>query len=117
MTEDDIAQVVEDFGAAAARAVRAGFDAVELHLGHGYLLSQFISPATNRRHDRWGGSLDNRMRLPLAVLARVREARRPATSRSSPRPTCATASRAGSRSTEAVGVAQRLEAAASTPSC
>jgi len=72
MNEDDIATVIEEFGTAAAGAVRAGFDAVELHLGHGYLLSQFISPATNRRRDRWGGSLDNRMRLPLAVVERVR---------------------------------------------
>lgn len=72
MTEDDIATVIEEFGTAAAGAVRAGFDAVELHLGHGYLLSQFISPATNRRRDRWGGSLDNRMRLPLAIVERVR---------------------------------------------
>ena len=72
MNEDDIATVIEEFGAAAAGAVRAGFDAVELHLGHGYLLSQFISPAINRRRDRWGGSLDNRMRLPLAVAERVR---------------------------------------------
>jgi 2,4-dienoyl-CoA reductase-like NADH-dependent reductase (Old Yellow Enzyme family) len=73
MTEADIAQVIDEFGAAAAMAQSAGFDAVELHLGHGYLLSQFLCPATNRRHDAWGGSLDNRMRLPLAVLRRVRE--------------------------------------------
>jgi len=74
MSEADIAATVDDFGAAASRAVEAGFDAVELHLGHGYLLSQFLSPATNRRRDRWGGSLVNRLRLPLAVLRRVREA-------------------------------------------
>jgi 2,4-dienoyl-CoA reductase-like NADH-dependent reductase (Old Yellow Enzyme family) len=73
MSEADIARVVEEFGTAAARAVSADFDAVELHLGHGYLLSQFLCPATNRRRDGWGGSLDNRMRLPLAVLQRVRE--------------------------------------------
>lgn len=73
MTEADIAAVIEEFGAAAAMARRAGFDAVELHLGHGYLLSQFLSPATNRRRDAWGGSIDNRMRLALAVLGRVRE--------------------------------------------
>ena len=72
MTEDDIGAVVEDFGDAAALAVESGFDAIELHLGHGYLLSQFLSPATNRRRDRWGGSLENRLRLPLAVLDRVR---------------------------------------------
>jgi len=73
MDEADIEGVIEDFGRAAGLAVEAGFDAIELHLGHGYLLSQFISPATNRRRDRFGGSLENRMRLPLAVLARVRK--------------------------------------------
>jgi 2,4-dienoyl-CoA reductase-like NADH-dependent reductase (Old Yellow Enzyme family) len=74
MTEADIAATVEDFGAAAAMAVEAGFDAVEIHLGHGYLLSQFLCPAVNRRRDRYGGSLENRLRLPVAVLARVRAA-------------------------------------------
>jgi 2,4-dienoyl-CoA reductase-like NADH-dependent reductase (Old Yellow Enzyme family) len=74
MSEADVARVVDDFGAAAAGAVAAGFDAVELHLGHGYLLSQFLSPATNRRRDRFGGSLENRLRLPLAVVGRVRAA-------------------------------------------
>lgn len=73
MSERDIAKVVDDFGRAAATAVELGFDAVELHLGHGYLLSQFLSPALNRRRDAWGGSLENRMRLPLAVAERVRE--------------------------------------------
>jgi len=110
MTEDDIDRVIEDFGEAAARAVRAGFDAVELHLGHGYLLSQFISPATNRRRDRWGGSLDNRMRLPVAVLGRVRER---------VGPECAVLAktnlsdgfRGGLELAEAIGVAERLEAA------
>ncbi len=72
--EAGLADVVEAFGRAAERAVRAGFDAVELHLGHGYLLSQFLSPATNRRRDRFGGSLENRLRLPLQVVRRVRRA-------------------------------------------
>jgi 2,4-dienoyl-CoA reductase-like NADH-dependent reductase (Old Yellow Enzyme family) len=72
MNEEDIARVIDEFGDAAARALEAGFDAVELHLGHGYLLSQFISPARNRRSDRWGGSLQNRMRLPVEVVRRVR---------------------------------------------
>jgi 2,4-dienoyl-CoA reductase-like NADH-dependent reductase (Old Yellow Enzyme family) len=72
MTEDDIARVIDEFGEAAARALTAGFDAIELHLGHGYLLSQFISPARNRRSDRWGGRLENRMRLPVEVVRRVR---------------------------------------------
>ena len=66
--------VVEQFAIAAARAREAGFDAIELHLGHGYLLSQFLSPAINRRRDQYGGSLDNRLRLPLRVVRAVREA-------------------------------------------
>ena len=73
MTERDIARVVDDFGDAARLAVAAGFDALELHLGHGYLLSQFLSPALNRRRDRFGGELENRLRLPLAVVRRVRD--------------------------------------------
>ena len=72
MTSEDLAATAGDFAAAAERARRAGFDAVEVHLGHGYLLSQFLSPATNRRKDRYGGSLENRLRFPLEVLAAVR---------------------------------------------
>lgn len=70
----DIDAIVRDFAAAARRARDAGFDAVELHLGHGYLLSQWLSPASNRRRDEHGGSLDNRLRLPLAVVRAVRDA-------------------------------------------
>ena len=72
MTEPEIFEIVEAFASAAACAQNLGFDAVELHLGHGYLLSQFLSPALNRRRDSWGGSLENRMRLPLAVVDAVR---------------------------------------------
>jgi 2,4-dienoyl-CoA reductase-like NADH-dependent reductase (Old Yellow Enzyme family) len=110
MTAADIDTVIEEFGRAAELAMVAGFDAVELHLGHGYLLSQFLSPAINRRRDQWGGSLDNRMRLPLAVLARVRGAVGPRV------PIIAKINlrdgfRGGLELAEAVGVAQRLEAA------
>lgn len=72
MSAKDIETVIDDFGRAAETAVGLGFDALELHLGHGYLLSQFLSPATNRRRDEYGGTLENRLRFPLAVIERVR---------------------------------------------
>ncbi len=72
MTPDDILRTVEDFAGAAALAVQAGFDAIEIHAGHGYLLSQFLSPWTNHRHDQYGGPLENRLRFPIEVLRRVR---------------------------------------------
>ena len=113
MTEDDLATVIEEFGAAAAGAVSAGFDAVELHLGHGYLLSQFISPATNRRSDRWGGCLDNRMRLPLAVVERVR-AVVPSGFPILAKTNLRDGFRGGLEVAESIGVAQRLEVAGVT---
>lgn len=74
MTPADMARTAGDY-AATARALRGvGFDAFEIHMGHGYLLSQFISPMLNRRSDAYGGSIDNRMRFPLQVLAAVRDA-------------------------------------------
>jgi anthraniloyl-CoA monooxygenase len=74
MTEADMAMVQEQFVAAARRCIAAGFDVVELHLAHGYLLSSFLSPLSNRRTDAYGGSLANRARFPLAVVAAVRAA-------------------------------------------
>jgi 2,4-dienoyl-CoA reductase-like NADH-dependent reductase (Old Yellow Enzyme family) len=74
MSAGGIAAVSEEFADAARQAREAGFDAVELHLGHGYLLSQFLSPAVNRRRDGYGGDLEGRARLPLEVVRRVREA-------------------------------------------
>ncbi|MGE5609258.1 MAG: NADH:flavin oxidoreductase/NADH oxidase [Bacillota bacterium] len=73
MTGLDIAAVVEQFAAAAKRSLAAEFEAVEIHMAHGYLLHEFLSPLTNRRTDEHGGTLENRMRLPLAVARRVRE--------------------------------------------
>ncbi len=70
----DIEKIQEQFASAAQRAKNAGFDMVELHGGTGYLLSQFVSPRTNKREDSYGGSLDNRMRFPLEVLSKVKAA-------------------------------------------
>ena len=74
MSDEDIEAIISDFTAAAQRAVEAGFDAVQLHGAHGYLMSQFLSPITNRRQDRWGGSLENRHRFHLEVVSRIRKA-------------------------------------------
>ena len=71
MNERDIARVVESFGRATEIAAGAGFDAVEVHAGHGYLISQFLSPATNHRRDAYGGALEQRMRLMREVMERV----------------------------------------------
>ncbi|WP_019644721.1 bifunctional salicylyl-CoA 5-hydroxylase/oxidoreductase [Novispirillum itersonii] len=72
MTRADMDRVRDDFVAAARRAARAGFDVLELHYAHGYLMSAFITPLTNRRDDEYGGSLENRMRFPLEVFHAVR---------------------------------------------
>jgi 2,4-dienoyl-CoA reductase-like NADH-dependent reductase (Old Yellow Enzyme family) len=72
LTEDGIAEVVAAFAKAAERALAAGFDLIELHAAHGYLLHQFLSPASNQRNDQYGGSLENRLRLPLEVAQAVR---------------------------------------------
>ena len=74
LTGDEIARLVDAFAAATERAHRAGFDAIELHGAHGYLLHQFLSPLSNQREDGYGGSLENRMRFPLAVFDAVRAA-------------------------------------------
>ncbi|MDH3902060.1 MAG: NADH:flavin oxidoreductase [Xanthomonadales bacterium] len=72
MTEADIGEKVQDFVNAAVLAKESGFDAVEIHSGHGYLLSQFLSPWTNKRKDGFGGNLENRMRFPVMVIEAVR---------------------------------------------
>ena len=78
MTPEQIDATVQRFATTAARAEAAGFDGVEIHGAHGYLLSQFLSPLANRRTDQWGGSLDNRARLLLDVVRAVRSAVSPA---------------------------------------
>ncbi|KWZ38180.1 2,4-dienoyl-CoA reductase [Burkholderia savannae] len=74
MTDDDIAGVQRSFVQAARLAERSGFTGVQIHAAHGYLLSQFLSPITNRRQDRWGGSIENRARLLLDIVRAVRDA-------------------------------------------
>ncbi|MFD4193474.1 bifunctional salicylyl-CoA 5-hydroxylase/oxidoreductase [Amycolatopsis thermoflava] len=73
LTVRDLGEIRQQFTDAAARAVEAGFDLLELHCAHGYLLSSFISPLTNRRTDRYGGSLRARLRFPLEVFASMRD--------------------------------------------
>jgi 2,4-dienoyl-CoA reductase-like NADH-dependent reductase (Old Yellow Enzyme family)/thioredoxin reductase len=68
LTTDEIIALVDQFSEAAWRLMQAGFDAVELHAAHGYLISQFMSPYLNKRSDRFGGTFENRMRFPLAII-------------------------------------------------
>ena len=72
MTRDDMEKVKNDFVQATKRAIQCGFDMVEMHCGHGYLLSSFITPISNQRNDKYGGSLKNRLRFPLEVFEAMR---------------------------------------------
>ena len=74
LTPHEVAGMAEAFGATAALAVEAGYDGVELHGAHGYLLSQFLSPLANRRDDAWGGDFERRLAFPLATIRAVRKA-------------------------------------------
>src|ERR1700683_3243432 len=74
MTEEDMARVTEAFTHAAKRSLRVGFDAIELHFAHGYLLHSFVSPLSNKRNDAYGGFFEGRMRLPLEVVRSARGA-------------------------------------------
>ncbi|HVC71944.1 MAG TPA: NADH:flavin oxidoreductase [Acidimicrobiales bacterium] len=74
VSDEDIARITEDYRTAAGLVLEAGFDCIEIHLGHNYLLSAFLSPKLNRRSDRWGGSLENRARFPRQVVQAVRDA-------------------------------------------
>lgn len=71
-TEDELLRVINDFENAAVLAAKSGFDCLELHFGHGYLISNFLSPKLNKRKDGWGGSLENRARLARTIAKRVK---------------------------------------------
>src|SRR5580658_2126172 len=77
LSTEEVEQLTEDFIAAAVRAEKAGFDGVELHGAHGYILCAFLSPDTNRRDDRYGGSVENRARIVFDIIKGVRERTRP----------------------------------------
>ena len=77
MTLEDIRKVMEAFGKGAARAEKAGFDGVQIHAAHGYLLSQFLSPFFNKRKDEYGGTLENRVRIILEILGTIKARVRP----------------------------------------
>lgn len=73
LSREDIKRSVDQFVAAAKRCLHAGFQVLELHMAHGYLLHEFLSPISNQRHDEYGGSLENRMRFPLEIAQAVRD--------------------------------------------
>jgi 2,4-dienoyl-CoA reductase-like NADH-dependent reductase (Old Yellow Enzyme family) len=74
LEDEEIVELIERFAESARRADRAGFDFIELHAAHGYLIFQFLSPLSNQRTDRWGGSLENRMRFALEIARAVKKA-------------------------------------------
>jgi 2,4-dienoyl-CoA reductase-like NADH-dependent reductase (Old Yellow Enzyme family)/thioredoxin reductase len=73
LTVEEIGRIIEQFGDCALRAKKAGFDGVEIHGGHGYLIAQFMSSYSNKRFDKYGGNLANRMRFPLEIVANIRK--------------------------------------------
>ncbi|MFV8325195.1 NADH-dependent flavin oxidoreductase [Flavobacterium sp. ZS1P14] len=73
LSENEIQQIIKAFGETTRRAIEAGFDGVEIHGAHGFLLQNFISPFFNNRNDQWGGSLENRLRLSLEILREVKD--------------------------------------------
>jgi 2,4-dienoyl-CoA reductase-like NADH-dependent reductase (Old Yellow Enzyme family) len=105
----EIPAMIDRWVAAARRAVAAGFDVIEVHAAHGYLLNQFLSPISNQRTDRYGGSLENRMRLPLEVITAVR-AVLPATSGLFVRLSVIDGVESGSTLEESVVLARELKA-------
>jgi 2,4-dienoyl-CoA reductase-like NADH-dependent reductase (Old Yellow Enzyme family) len=73
LTEEDIAELVQDWAKAAERSVKAGVDVIEIHGAHGYLIHQFLSPLTNQRTDKYGGSFENRTRLLVEIIQAIRK--------------------------------------------
>ena len=73
LTDDEIYGIIDDFVSASVRAEKAGFDGVQLHAGHGYILHDFLSPYGNRRKDLWGGSLENRCRIVELIIKGIKE--------------------------------------------
>ena len=110
MTRADMDRIAADFVSAAQRAAAAGFDILELHCAHGYLLSSFLSPLTNRRGDAYGGSLENRARWPLEVFAAVRAAW-PQDRPTSVRLSCHDWAPGGNTADDAVAIARLFKAA------
>ncbi len=111
-SDSDLRRITDDYRRGGSVAVEAGFDCLEIHLGHNYLLSSFLSPRLNRRKDRWGGSLENRARFPRQVVAAVREGADGVNGewwRSRPNSTWPTGCPAGSGSTRARTFARMLE--------
>ena len=119
MNEEDIKRVREDFGQATKMAIKSGFDAIEIHAGHGYLLSQFLSAWTNNRKDQYGGSLENRLRFPASIINHIREVAGPGY----PvlvKMNCEDGFKGGISINEAVQVAKKFEEAGASllvPSC
>ena len=72
MTIENIREVINDFGAAAQRALQAGFSVIEIHAAHGYLINEFLSPLSNSRNDRYGGSFENRVRILIEIVDTIR---------------------------------------------
>ncbi|WP_218312470.1 NADH:flavin oxidoreductase/NADH oxidase family protein [Alteromonas antoniana] len=109
MSGDDIHDVCQRFVTTAMRAVEAGFDGVEIHAAHGYLLTQFLSPLTNQRKDEWGGSLENRARLLLNIVSQIK-ARCPSGFLIMVKINSADFQRGGFELSDAIMVIERLEA-------
>lgn len=109
MTEIDIKELIERFVVSASRAIEAGFDGVQIHAAHGYLLSQFLSPLTNQRTDQWGGSLENRARLLYEIIKAVQQAL-PKTATIAVKLNSADFQRGGFDSQDALQVVEQLEA-------